>query len=89
MVANLARGQVNREKSKKKSFFPVPVRACEFGLARQARSSRVSPLILHSQVNWIINHQSSIINHQSGAMPTHGAPPAFRDGVIVHIDCKV
>ena len=42
MVANPARGQVNREKSKKKSFFPVPVRACEFGLARGRPTSASS-----------------------------------------------
>ena len=35
-VANPAGGQLNREIE----YFPVPVRAGEFGLARQVRSSR-------------------------------------------------
>ena len=35
-VANPARGQLNREND----FFPVPVRAREFGLARRVRQSR-------------------------------------------------
>ena len=40
MVANLSRGQLNREDV----FFPVPVRASELGLARQVR--RPAPLNL-------------------------------------------
>ena len=35
-VVNPARGQLNREND----FFPVPVRACEFGLARRFRQFR-------------------------------------------------
>ena len=35
-VANPARGQLNR----KNEYFPVPVRASEFGLARRFRQSR-------------------------------------------------
>ena len=35
MIANPARGQLNRGKE----CFPVPVRASEFGLTRQVRSS--------------------------------------------------
>ena len=35
-VANLARGQLNRENQ----YFPVSVRAREFGLARRVRQSR-------------------------------------------------
>ena len=35
-VANPARGQLNRENE----YFPVPVRACEFGLARGVRQPR-------------------------------------------------
>ena len=47
MVANPARGQLNRENE----HFPVAVRAWEFGLARRVRPvpSRVSLLILHTQ----------------------------------------
>ena len=36
MVANPARGPLNREND----YFPIPVRAWEFGLARRARPSR-------------------------------------------------
>ena len=36
-VANPARGQLNRENV---YYFPVRVRACEFGLARRVRQSR-------------------------------------------------
>ena len=35
-VANPARGQLNRENQ----YFPVPVRAWEFGLARRVQPSR-------------------------------------------------
>ena len=35
-VANPARGQLSRGNE----YFPVPVRACEFGLARRFRQSR-------------------------------------------------
>ena len=35
-VANPARGQLNRENE----YFPVPVRASEFGLARRVQQSR-------------------------------------------------
>ena len=47
MVANPGRGQLNSGND----FFPVPVRAWEFGLARQVRPSpsRASLLILHAQ----------------------------------------
>ena len=47
MVANPARGQLNKENR----IFPVPVRAWEFGLASygSAVPSRVSLLILHTQ----------------------------------------
>ena len=44
-VANPARGKLN----KGNFFFPATVCACEFGLARQVRPSRVSLLILHTQ----------------------------------------
>ena len=73
MVANPARGQVNREKSKK-NIFPCP--RSRLRIWPRERSSHVSQLILHTQA-------------ESGVMPTHGAPPAFRDSVIVHIDYKV
>ena len=47
--------------------------------------SCVSPLILHTQAesDWLTvpTHQSSIIN----LVLTCGIPPAFRDGVIVHL----
>ena len=35
-IANPARGQLNRENE----YFPVPVRAWEFGLARRVQPSR-------------------------------------------------
>ena len=35
-VVNPARGQLNKENE----YFPVSVRACEFGLARRIRQSR-------------------------------------------------
>ena len=38
-VANPARGQLNRENE----YFPVPVRAQEFGLARRVQPSRPAP----------------------------------------------
>ena len=69
MVVNPDCGQLNREND----FFPVPVRALEFGLARggSAVLSRVSPLlILHTRdesINIIIT--------------AHGFFSAFRDGV--------
>ena len=54
-VANPARGQLNRENG----HFPVPVRAGEFGLARQVRPSRpvpsrVSLLIFHTQADLVL-----------------------------------
>ena len=56
-VANPARGQLNRENE----YFPVPVRAREFGLARRVRPSRpssavpslVSLLILPTQATFM------------------------------------
>ena len=43
-VANPARGQLNRENE----YFPVPVRAGEFGLLRRVRSSRPASACLFS-----------------------------------------
>ena len=62
MVAYPARGQLNREHE----FSPVPVRAGEFGFAKQVRPSRVSLLVFHTQLSWLC---------------TLGIPPAFRDDV--------
>ena len=65
-VASPARGQLNR----KNEYFPVRVRACEFGLARRIRQSRPasacsSPNIL--RLNLVL---------------TYGIPPEFRGGVL-------
>ena len=56
---------------KRNIFFPVPVRALEFGLARRVRPSR--PASARSFSTLRLN------------LLTHGTPPAFCDGVIVHI----
>ena len=71
-AANAPRGQLNREIE----YFPVPVRALEFGLARRFRQSvpsRVSlliPIIL--RLNMVL---------------THGVPPEFRCGVHFYLGC--
>ena len=52
MVVNSACGQLNRENI----FFPVPVRAREFGLARRVRPSR--PASARSFCILGLNHQS-------------------------------
>ena len=67
-VANPVRGQLNRENE----FFPVPVRACESGLARRVRQSRPasacsSPYI---RLNMVL---------------TCEIPPEFRGGVHLFI----
>ena len=69
MDQNAARGQLNREKL---YFFPVPIRALEFGLARRAQPSRPTPA-------------GSFSTLRLNLVVTHGVPPAFRDGVIVHL----
>ena len=63
-VANPARGQRNR----KKFFFPVPVRAREFGLARRVQPSRPASACSFSalRLNLVL---------------ARGVPPAFRGGV--------
>ena len=66
-VAHPARGQLNRENE----YFPVPVRAGEFGFARQVRPSRPAPACsLTLRLNPVL---------------THGIPPDFRGGVHVFI----
>ena len=61
-VASPARGQLNR----KKQYFPVRVRALEFGLAGSVVPSRVSLLISILRLNMVL---------------TCGIPPGFRGGV--------
>ena len=64
-VANPTRGQLNRENE----HSPVPVRACEFGLARRVQSSRPASAFSFSilRLNMVL---------------TYGVPPEFRGGVI-------
>ena len=63
-VANPARDQLNREDE----YFPVPVRASEFGLARRVDPSRPAPACSLSvlRLNLVL---------------THGMPPDFLSGV--------
>ena len=67
-VANPARGQLNREYE----YFPVPVRAREFGLARQVRSSRPA-----SACSFSILRLNLVL--------TYGILPDFRGGVDLFI----
>ena len=69
MVANPARGQLNRENE----YFPVSVRAWEFGLTRRVRQSRPASaclLISILRLNLVL---------------TYGIPPEFREGVHIFI----
>ena len=63
-VINPARGQLNG----KNDYFPVPVRAWEFGLARQVRPTcPASPCSFYTlRLNLVL---------------THEIPPPFRDSV--------
>ena len=63
-VTNPARGQLNT----KNEYFPVPVRAGKFGLARRVRPSRPASACSFStlRLNMVL---------------THGIPPDFRGGV--------
>ena len=63
-AANPARGQLNRENE----HFPVPVRACEFGLEK-----RVKPACLASACSFSILRLNVVL--------THEIPPDFRGGV--------
>ena len=66
-VAKSARGQLNRELF----FFPVPVRAWEFGHARRVRQSRPASAcssLYSARLNWC-----------------YGIPPEFRGGVHLFI----
>ena len=67
-VANPARGQLKR----KNEYFPVKVRAGEFGLARGVRQSRPASACSFSllRLNLVI---------------TYGIPPEFRGGVHLFI----
>ena len=67
-VAIPARGQLNKENS----YFPVPVRAWEFGLARQVWQSRPASACSLSilRLNLVL---------------TYGIPPDFRGGVHLFI----
>ena len=67
-VANSARGQLKRENE----YFPVPVRAREFGLARQVRLSRPASACSFSTV-------------RLNLVFAHGIPPDFRGGVHLSI----
>ena len=68
MVANPAHGQLNRENE----YFPVPVCAREFGLARRVRQPCPASACSFStlRVNLVL---------------THGIPPDFRGGVHLFI----
>ena len=63
-VVNPARGQLNRENE----YFPVPVHACEFGLARRVRPPRLAPAC-------------SVFTLKLNLGLTRGIAPDFRDGV--------
>ena len=63
-VTNLARCQLNSENK----YFPVRVRACEFGLARRVRQSRPASACSFS----ILRLNLAL---------TSGIPPEFRGGV--------
>ena len=89
-VANPARGPLNS----KNDISPVPVRAGEFGLARQVRRpvpSRVSLLILHTQADWCLltrflplSATTSIYLHRqppSGQSRIYQVTPLCTDGV--------
>ena len=67
-VANPARGQLNRENE----YFPVRVRAREFGLARRFRQSRPA-----SACSFSILGLNLVV--------TYGIPPEFRGGVHLFI----
>ena len=67
-VVNLARGQLNKENE----YFPVPVRALEFGLARRVQSSRPA-----SACSFSILRLDLVF--------THGIPPDFCGGVRLFI----
>ena len=67
-VANPARGQLNREKI----YFPVPVRACEFGLARRVLPSRPASVCSFSILR---------LNLEL----TYRVPPELRSGVHLFI----
>ena len=67
-VANPARGQLGMENK----YFPVPVRAREFGLARRVQPSRPASACLFSIL-------------RLNMMLTHGIPPDFRGGVHLSI----
>ena len=63
-VANPARGQLNRENK----YSPIPVRAIEFGLARQVQPSRPA-----SACSFTIILRLNLVL-------TYGIPPEFRGG---------
>ena len=67
-VANPASGQPNR----KNEYFPVPVRAIEFGLARRVQPSRPAAACSFSilRLNLVL---------------IHGIPPDFRGGVYLFL----
>ena len=64
-VANPACGQLKRENE----YFPVPVRAREFDLARRIRQSR----------------PASVCSSRPNIMLTYEIPPEFRGGVHLFI----
>ena len=73
-VANPTRGQLN----KKNEYFPVPVRAREFGLARRVRQSRPAlPAHLHTYSVRLIR------------VLTYGIPPEFRGSVHLFIQTVI
>ena len=66
MFTNPPRGQPNRENE----YFPVPVPALDFGLAKRFRQSRTSLLIFILRLKLVL---------------TYGIPPEFRGGVHLFI----
>ena len=70
-VANPARGQLSRGNE----YFPVPVRAWEFGLARRVRPSRPASACSFSALGLNL----------TGWWLTHGIPPDALGGVHIYI----
>ena len=71
-VTNSACGQLNR----KNDYFPVPVRAREFGLARRVRQSRPASACSFSTL-------------RLNLMFTYGIPPDFRGGVHLFYETAI
>ena len=72
-VANSTRGHLNR----KNEYFPVRVRAWEFGLARRVRQSRPASAC------------SSPYSVRLNLVLTYGIPPEFRGMVHLNTTCPI